>query len=137
MPQVRSADVISTPPCTRPRRLWCLSCASSAYSCSPSTRRCHSGPISCRKPEVSTMLQPEAFSFSAALLGILLSLPSSLRTPAQVLHPSRRRFAPPQDEVLDPHGEERGNAARLEPRGHDDSAFWSFHQTPACCSQAG
>ena len=31
------------------------------------------------------------------------------------LHPSRRRFAPPQDEVLDPHGEERGNAARLEP----------------------
>src|ERR1700716_1735059 len=25
---------------------------------------------------------------------------------------------PPQDEVLDPHGEERGNAARLEPRGH-------------------
>jgi hypothetical protein len=22
------------------------------------------------------------------------------------------------DEVLDPHGEERGNAARLEPRGH-------------------
>jgi hypothetical protein len=28
--------------------------------------------------------------------------------------------------VLDPHGEERGNAARLEPRGHgmrgDDSA---------------
>src|SRR5258708_6228145 len=30
---------------------------------------------------------------------------------------SRRRFAPPRDEVLDPHGEERGNAARLEPRG--------------------
>ena len=26
--------------------------------------------------------------------------------------------APPQDEVLDPHGEERGKAARLEPRGH-------------------
>src|SRR5450755_509539 len=25
---------------------------------------------------------------------------------------------PPQNEVLDPHGEERGNAARLEPRGH-------------------
>src|SRR5713226_3350297 len=24
---------------------------------------------------------------------------------------------PPQDEVLDPYGEERGNAARLEPRG--------------------
>jgi hypothetical protein len=35
--------------------------------------------------------------------------------PVQWLHPSRRRFAPPQDEVLDPHGEERGNAARLEP----------------------
>src|SRR5882757_1262931 len=46
------------------------------------------------------------------------------------LHPSRRRgachraalgadpLAPPQDEVLDPHGEERGKAARLEPRGH-------------------
>jgi Fic/DOC family len=27
-------------------------------------------------------------------------------------------YAAPQDEVLDPHGEERGNAARLEPRGH-------------------
>jgi hypothetical protein len=25
---------------------------------------------------------------------------------------------PPQDEVSDPHGEERGKAARLEPRGH-------------------
>ena len=25
---------------------------------------------------------------------------------------------PPQDEALRPHGEERGNAARLEPRGH-------------------
>jgi hypothetical protein len=24
----------------------------------------------------------------------------------------------PQDEVSDPHGEERGSAARLEPRGH-------------------
>ncbi len=24
----------------------------------------------------------------------------------------------PQDEVLNPHGEERSNAARLEPRGH-------------------
>ncbi|MEY9183271.1 hypothetical protein ABIG06_004850 [Bradyrhizobium sp. USDA 326] len=40
------------------------------------------------------------------------------------LDPSRRRFAPPQDEVclslrgityFDPHGEERGKAARLEP----------------------
>jgi len=30
---------------------------------------------------------------------------------------TRTRCAP-QDEVLDPHGEERGNAARLEPRGH-------------------
>jgi hypothetical protein len=36
------------------------------------------------------------------------------------------RMAPPaitakplrRDEVLNPHGEERGNAARLEPRGH-------------------
>jgi len=26
-----------------------------------------------------------------------------------------RRGAAPQDEVLDPHGEERGNAVRLEP----------------------
>jgi hypothetical protein len=26
----------------------------------------------------------------------------------------------PQDEVLDPHGEERGKAAGLEPRGHGD-----------------
>src|SRR3977135_2990219 len=33
------------------------------------------------------------------------------------LHPSRRRFAPRQDEVAAPHGEERGNAARREPRG--------------------
>ena len=30
MPQVRSAKVISTPPCTRPRRLWCLSSVTSA-----------------------------------------------------------------------------------------------------------
>src|SRR5450759_4287132 len=39
--------------------------------------------------------------------------------PIQWLHPSRRgQKAAPQDEVLDPDGEERGNAARLEPRGH-------------------
>src|SRR6266446_10446241 len=32
---------------------------------------------------------------------------------------SRDPLAPPQDEVLlNPHGEERGKAARLEPRGH-------------------
>src|SRR5438552_8839039 len=37
------------------------------------------------------------------------SLASSFETP--------RNSAAPQDEVLDPHGEERGNAARLEPRG--------------------
>src|SRR5207248_10546965 len=38
------------------------------------------------------------------------------------LHPSRRgQAAAPQDEVLNPHGEERGNAARLEPRGHRPS----------------
>src|ERR1700693_957768 len=30
---------------------------------------------------------------------------------------SRDPLAPPQDEVLNPHGEERGYAARLEPRG--------------------
>src|SRR4030088_436972 len=35
------------------------------------------------------------------------------------LHPSRRgEDAAPQDKVFDPHGEERGNAARLEPYGH-------------------
>jgi hypothetical protein len=40
-------------------------------------------------------------------------------------HPSRRRFAAPQDEVeqvvlkSDHHGEERGNAVRLEPCGPD------------------
>jgi hypothetical protein len=39
--------------------------------------------------------------------------------PIRWLHPSRRGHqAAPQDEVLDPHGEERGTAARLEPRGH-------------------
>src|SRR5471030_1416064 len=39
--------------------------------------------------------------------------------PIRWLHPSRRgQEAAPPDEVLDPHGEERGNAARLEPRGH-------------------
>ena len=32
MPQLRSANVISTPPWTTPRRLWCLSSAISAYS---------------------------------------------------------------------------------------------------------
>jgi cytochrome c5 len=44
--------------------------------------------------------------------------------PVRWLHPSRRgEGAAPQDEaldreeVLDPHGEERGDAARLEPRG--------------------
>src|SRR5258706_575501 len=38
--------------------------------------------------------------------------------PVRWLHPSRRaQGRAPQDEVLDPHGEERGNAARLEPRG--------------------
>ena len=38
--------------------------------------------------------------------------------PVQWLHPSRRaQTRAPQDEVLDPHGEERGNAARLAPRG--------------------
>ena len=31
--------------------------------------------------------------------------------------PSRRRFAPPQDEAIDPHGEERGDRRALEPRG--------------------
>src|SRR3954470_8831964 len=67
MPQVRSANVMITPPCTRPRRLWCLFCATSAYSCSPLTTRCHSGPIRCRKPVVSTTAQPEALSFSVGL----------------------------------------------------------------------
>jgi len=37
------------------------------------------------------------------------SVVSSFETP--------RNGAAPQDEVLEPHGEERGNAARLEPRG--------------------
>src|SRR5271154_5368322 len=39
------------------------------------------------------------------------SVASSFETP--------RKGAAPQDEVLDPHGEERGKAARLEPRGHE------------------
>src|SRR6202035_4756528 len=73
MPQLRSANVINTPPCTRPRRLWCLSCVTRAYSCSPSTTRCHNGPIRCTKPVVSTMVQPEAFSFSVPLSVMLLS----------------------------------------------------------------
>src|SRR5258705_3632060 len=33
-----------------------------------------------------------------------------------ILRDAMLRMAP-QDEVLNPHGEERGNAARLEPRG--------------------
>jgi len=36
----------------------------------------------------------------------------------------------PQDEVPDPHGEERGNAARLEPRGegmHGDDSTRAAH----------
>jgi hypothetical protein len=38
--------------------------------------------------------------------------------PVRWLHPSRRaQVRAPQDEVLDSHGEERGKAARLEPRG--------------------
>src|ERR1700687_5467656 len=39
--------------------------------------------------------------------------------PGRWLHPSRRaQVRAPQDEVLDPRGEERGNAARLETRSH-------------------
>src|SRR5713101_4845576 len=67
IPQVRSANVISTPPCTRPRRLWCLSCATSAYSCPPLTILWHRGPIRLMNPLVSTVVQPEALSFSVAL----------------------------------------------------------------------
>src|ERR1700724_576707 len=61
--------------------------------------------------------------------------------PIHGLHPSRRAQmrAPtgerncvhPGDEVSDPHGEERGNAARLEPRGHVKSLIvpseWNTH----------
>jgi hypothetical protein len=38
-----------------------------------------------------------------------IAVASSFETPASQA---------PQDEVCDPHGEERGNGARLEPRGH-------------------
>src|SRR5258708_26597040 len=55
------------------------------------------------------------FGSTRATTGMATSLAHPL---VPWLHPSRRRFTPPQDEVLDPHGEERGNAARLEPRGH-------------------
>ena len=79
MPQVRSAKVISTPPCTRPRRLWCLSSVIRAYSCSPSAMRCHSGPIRCRKPEVSTIFQPSDLSFVRGLgCHVALSVPCGL-----------------------------------------------------------
>src|SRR6476661_6175462 len=86
MPQVRSANVISTPPCTRPRRLWCLSCATRAYSCSPLTTFCHSGPTRLMNPLVSTMVQPEALSFCVALSVICLVL----RARGGSFHQSRR-----------------------------------------------
>src|SRR6266436_5121692 len=50
------------------------------------------------------------FQFVASSFETALSLSSGAH--------SRDPLAPPQDEVLNPHGEERGNAARLEPRGH-------------------
>jgi hypothetical protein len=40
------------------------------------------------------------------------------------LHPSRRRFAPPQDEVLNPHGEERRRRVSND-EAYDASAFIS------------
>src|SRR5262245_39296892 len=47
------------------------------------------------------------------------------------LHPSRRgQEAAPQDEVLDPHGEERGKTARLEPRGRDGQ--YALHSPGSC-----
>ncbi|CUU19458.1 hypothetical protein CDS [Bradyrhizobium sp.] len=53
------------------------------------------------------------------------------------LHPSRRRYAPPQDEVRDPHGEERGNAARLEPRGPGSSSHQSFGRSLSTSASLG
>jgi hypothetical protein len=43
--------------------------------------------------------------------GFILRDAADAAPPAITAKPLRR------DEVLDPHGEERGNAARLEPRG--------------------
>jgi hypothetical protein len=43
------------------------------------------------------------------------------------------------DRLLDPHGEERGNAARLEPRGHgmrgDDSTQAEYALKQASCEE--
>src|ERR1700730_5353266 len=131
MPQVRSANVINTPPCTRPRRLWCLSCATSAYSCSPPTTRCHSGPTRCTKPVLSTMVHPELFSFSVALSVMLLSPPSSRRTSGSLTtgaDDNRRPFLPRQNE------EARRGSGRAQVLGRDDGGRRSFHQSPACCS---
>src|SRR5439155_23667938 len=96
MPQVRSANVISTPPCTRPRRLWCLSCATWAYSCSPLTTRCHSGPTRLMNPLVSTVVQPEALSFAVALSVILFSLlaQNSLRRRPRLVRDCARERGP-------------------------------------------
>jgi hypothetical protein len=43
---------------------------------------------------------------------------SSSQSASHLIFRDARLRRAPQDEVLDPHGEERGNAARLEPRGH-------------------
>src|SRR5256714_4027473 len=96
MPQVRSANVISTQPCTRPRRLWCLSCATRAYSCSPLTTRCHSGPTRLMTPLVSTVVQPEALSFAVALSVILFSLlaQNSLRRRPRLVRDCARERGP-------------------------------------------
>jgi hypothetical protein len=47
-----------------------------------------------------------------------------------ILRDATLRVAP-QDEVLDPHGEERGNAARLEPWG----PLWDTEAPEACYNQ--
>src|SRR5712672_931152 len=53
--------------------------------------------------------------FSTVLLAVTETRASSSSVASSFETP--RNGAAPQDEVLDPHGEERGNAARLEPRG--------------------
>src|SRR5882724_1748183 len=97
MPEERSANVINSPPCTRPRRLWCLSWATIAYSWAPLTTRCHSGPTRLRNPLVSTMVQPEALSFSAAMSVVMsgLSNPGGIRIRGHFIN--RRRVVVKQD----------------------------------------
>lgn len=64
-----------------------------------------------------------------------MSLPSALFSAVALTLRDAANNAAPQDEISNLRGEERGNAARLEPRGHRtrgyQSANWNRFSSPA------